>query len=168
MLDAILKSLNIDPTIMLYNGALFIALFLILNQVYWKRMMKHLDNRRAEIAHAYQTVEDSRHEMENLRTEYQGRMAKIEADARARIQQTVRDAQAQREAILAEARARSEAIQQEGMAAIAQEREKALHDMERRLADVAAHAIEKVIGSAPDPAQKRLVEQYISETVARS
>jgi F0F1-type ATP synthase membrane subunit b/b' len=54
------------------------------------------------------------------------------------------------------------------MAAIAQEREKALHDMERRLADVAAHAIEKVIGSAPDPAQKRLVEQYISETVARS
>jgi F-type H+-transporting ATPase subunit b len=168
MLDAILKSLNIDPTIMLYNGALFIALFVVLNQVYWKRMMKHLDSRRAEIANAYQTVEDSRHEMENLRTEYQGRMAKIEADARARIQQTVRDAQAQREAILAEARSQSEAIQQEGMDNISREREQALHDMERRLADVATHALEKVIGSAPDPAQKRLVEQYITETVARS
>ena len=90
-MDQLLKSLNIDPVVLLLNGVLFLVLLAILNAIFWKPMMKHLDARKAEISDAYKAVDDTRREMENLRTEYQGRLANIEAEARGRIQSTVRD-----------------------------------------------------------------------------
>jgi len=43
-------------------------------------MMKHLESRKEEIARAYSTVDQTRREMDNLRSEYQGRLAEIEAE----------------------------------------------------------------------------------------
>jgi F0F1-type ATP synthase, subunit b len=77
-MDQLLKSLNIDPLVLLLNGVLFLVLLAILNAIFWKPMMKHLDARKSEISGAYKAVDDTRREMENLRTEYQGRLAHIE------------------------------------------------------------------------------------------
>src|SRR5215831_6613867 len=103
-LKPLLDSLNFDTTIFLMQMALFIALWNIMSHLFWKPMLKHLAGRDQRIKDAYQSVEDTRHEMEKLRTDYQTHLAQIESDARARIQTAIREAQVERERLLAEAR----------------------------------------------------------------
>lgn len=164
----LLDSLKLDPRVLLFNGVLFLILLAILDRLFWKPVMRHLDKRRENIAAAYKSVEDARAEMENLRAEYQSRLAHIEAEARARIQQTVRDAQAQRERMIAQARAQAEAIVQEGAQSIAQETERAIAGMREQLDDVAANALAKAIGAPVNEAQRRLIDEYIAQNVLRS
>jgi F-type H+-transporting ATPase subunit b len=168
MLDTLLKALNIDPMIMLLNGVVFLVLLFILNQIFWKPVMKHLEGRKHEISDAYKAVDDTRHEMERLRTEYQGRLAKIEAEARGRIQETVKDAQTQREAMIAEARAKTEALMQEGAKSIEAEKVETLANMRSTLDTVAVSALSKATGVEADPAQRKLVDEYISQNVLHS
>src|SRR5260221_8754018 len=99
-MDQILQSLNFDPKIFLIQVVLFIALWITMNHLFWKPMLSHLGNRDQRIKDAYKRVEDTRHEMEQLRTDYQSHIAQIEADARARIQTAIREAQAERERVL--------------------------------------------------------------------
>ena len=164
----ILKSLGIDPLIMLLNGALFLVLLAILNAIFWKPMMKHLDARKHAISGAYKAVDDTRREMENLRGEYQLRLANIEAEARGRIQQTVRDAQHQRETMIAEARSRAEAIMREGAESIEREKQETLAGMRTTLDDVTVHALTKALHAEPDAGQKKLIDAYIAEKVLNS
>lgn len=167
-MDQLLKSLNIDPLVLLLNGVLFLVLLAILNAIFWKPMMKHLDARKSEISGAYKAVDDTRREMENLRTEYQGRLAHIEAEARGRIQSTVRDAQHQRETMIAEARERAEEIMRQGAESVEQEKQETLAGMRTTLDDVAMRALAKALQAEPDPAQKRLVDEYIAKEILKA
>jgi F-type H+-transporting ATPase subunit b len=164
----LLKSLNIEPMVLLLNGVVFLLLLAILNAIFWKPMMRHLEGRRHQIADAYKTVEETRREMENLRAEYQGRLAKIEADARGRIQQTVRDAQAQREQMIAEARGQAEQIMAEGARNIQHERDQTLAGMRDTLDDVALEVLTKATGMSGDGTRRKLVDEYIANNVLRS
>ena len=165
-MDALTKPLNIDPTILLFNGILFLVLLQIMSFLFWKPMMKHLDKRKEEIANAYKTVDDTRREMENLRSEYQGKIAEIEADARGRIQETVLQAQRQREEMLAHARAEAEKAVRHGEEEIEKEKAQTVVTMRDQLSDVASDALAKALGALPDASQKRLVEDYISKQVS--
>ena len=168
MLDTLLKTLNIDPMIMLLNGVVFLVLLFILNQIFWKPMMKHLESRKQETSDAYKAIDDTHRELDRLRTEYQGRLAKIEAEARGRIQETVKDAQSQREAMIAEARSKTEALMQEGAKSIEAEKIQTLASMRGTLDTVALSALSKATGAEADPAQRKLVDEYISQHVAQS
>ncbi len=164
----LLQSLKIDPSILLINGILFLVLVQIMSRLFWKPMMEHLDRRKQDIAHAYKTVDDTRREMENLRGEYQARLAQIEAEARGRIQETVRDAQKQREALIAEARAQSEATIRTGAESIEQEKAQAVASMRENLDEVAETALAKALGVPAATDQKKLIDDYISREVLKS
>jgi len=166
-MDQLLKALNIDPMLLLLNGVLFLVLLAILNGIFWKPIMQHLEKRRHQIDDAYRTVDSTRREMESLRAEYQSRLAAIEAEARGRIQQTVRDAQDQRERIIAEARGQAEATVREGGVSIEAEMRQTLALMRGNLDAVAASTLSRATGMAADDAQKRLVDQFVAEHVSR-
>jgi F-type H+-transporting ATPase subunit b len=163
-MDALTGPLKIDPLILLLNGILFLVLLQIMGALFWKPMMKHLDRRKEEIAHAYKTVDDTRREMENLRTEYQGKISEIEAEARGRIQETVLQAQRQREEMLAHARTEAETTTRRGDDEIEKEKALALVSMRDQLSEVAADALAKALGTLPDTAQRKLVDDYIAGT----
>lgn len=164
----ILKDLNIDPVVMLMNGGLFLLLLAVLNVMFWKPMMAHLEQRKRDIQNAYKTVDDARQEMEKLRGEYQARLNVIEAEARGHIQETVRDAQAQREQLIAKARAEAESAMAEGAAGLAKEREQTLSGMRATLDQTALAALAKALGGPTGPAQQKLVDEYISKKALRS
>jgi F-type H+-transporting ATPase subunit b len=161
-LDSLLKSLNIVPLVIVLNAVVFLLLLFIMDRLFWKPVMRHLEQRKDDIAHAYTTVEDARREMEALRADYQSRLARIEAEARGQIQQTVRSAQAQREDLLAAARQQAEQVAREGAQAIAAEREQALVGLRDTLDDVALEALSRVTGGAADARQRQLVDEYIA------
>ncbi len=165
MLQTLLQSLNIDPLVLLMNGALFLVTLGILNFVFWKPMMRHLDRRKEDISNAYRTVEEARHELDALRQEYQGRLARIESEARGRIQQTVREAQVERDRMIAEARARAEETMRQGAAAIEQEKQQATIAMHPTLDDIALQALTRATGAPSSAQQRELVDEYIAQNV---
>lgn len=163
MLQELLKSLNIDPRLMLANGILFLVLLKVLDAVFWKPMIRHLEGRREYIEEAYRRVEQTRQEMENLRSEYQGRLARIEADARSRIQDVVRDAQRQREEAVAGAREEAERIMRDGEVSVSHEVEAALAAMRENLAGAAVEAVGRVLQKEPGPEVRARVEEYLAQ-----
>ena len=143
-MQALLTSFKIDPSILLLNGILFLALVQIMDKLFWKPVLRHLDGRKASIENAYQAVDNVRREMEDLRSEYQSRLSQIESDARRRIQDTVRDAQRQREEMIAKARSEADATIKQGAARIGQEKGEMLVAMRDHLDEAAGVALAKV------------------------
>ncbi len=162
MLDSLLKSLAIDPRVLALNGATFLILLFVMNRVFWQPMLKRLESRRSNIRKAYDKVEETRTELERLRSEYEARLAQIEAEAHSRIQQTVRDAQAAREEMLAEARMTAEKMSKEGLAEIEAEHASVRAEMLDTLNRVAVQALARAQGAPADDQQRALVREYLS------
>lgn len=164
----VLKSLNIDPVVMLCNGLLFLFLLIVLDRLFWKPIIAHLDERRKNIAGAYENIDATRAELDRLAREYQDRVARIESEARSHIQQTVRAAQTQREQVLAEAHASAEEIMKQGAVEIEADHDAAVTAMQDRLSAVAMELVAKVTGETPGPERTRLAEEYIAQRATRS
>lgn len=168
MLQTLLDNLKIEPIVLLQNGVLFVLLLLFLNTFFWKPILRHLDSRKDSISNAYKAVEDTRHELDALRADYQARLAAIEAEARGQIQKTVHEAQDQREKMIEEARAQAEDFTQQGAIRIEQERDQTIAGMRDTLNGAALNALAKASRGTTSPAQSKLVDEYIAENVVRS
>lgn len=163
MLNDILNNLGFDMTVWIIQIVLFLVLWNLMSVLFWKPYLSHLQSRDKQIADAYHSVEQTRHEMENLRAEYQTHITQIENDARSRIQTAIKEAQTERERIVAEARAATDATLREGIAAMEQEKVQALTDLRERMVGLAVNAAAKALGSAADTTTlQRSVEERIS------
>jgi len=161
MLETILDSLAIDPRVLVLNAAAFLVLLALMDRIFWKPMLRHLDRRNQRIADAYRTIVDTRVEMQELREEYGKRISDIEAEARSRIQQTLRAAQQAREAALVHAREEAEVVTRRGLAQIEADRAAARAATAGRLERAASEALARAQGSPADEAQSRLVGAFI-------
>ena len=158
----ILQNLSFDATVWIIQVVLFLVLWNVMSILFWKPYLSHLQSRDKQVADAYHSVEQTRHEMETLRTEYQARITQIENDARSRIQTAIKEAQTERERIVAEARAASDATMREGIAALEQEKVQALADLRERMVGLAVNAATKALGSSADATTlQRSVEERI-------
>lgn len=155
-MDSIIKSLSFDWRYFLAQVVLFIVLTVVLNHVFWKPMLAHLARRDQSIKDAYKTVEQTRHEMEALRADYQSRIIKIEGEARTHIQQAIKEAQSERERILADARARADAAIRDGVDAMEREKAEALTSLRQRMVAIALTAVDKALGRAVDANSLRM------------
>jgi F-type H+-transporting ATPase subunit b len=161
MLQTILDSLAIDPRVLVLNAAAFLVLLGLMDRLFWKPMLRHLDRRNRRIVDAYQTIEETRVEMHELREEYRKRLSDIEAEARSRIQQTLRAAQQARETAIALAREEAEALNREGFAQIEADRVAARSAGAARLERAASEALARAQGSQADEGQRQLVGAFI-------
>lgn len=168
-MQAIIDSLKFNPVVYLLQVVLFLAVWAVMTGVFWKPTLAHLASRRKKVTDAYKTVEQTRHEMEALRAEYQARIGQVEAEARGRIQVAIKEAQAERERIIAEARAQSEAAIAQGLASLEQDRVQSLQELRERMIGLAVGALGKSYGSAIGTANLRaLVENKITQDAARN
>jgi|SRR5579871_637326 len=161
----ILTGLKIDPIVIAEQIGLFVLLIIAMNFLFWKPMLAHLGARSQSIADAYKTVDNTRHEMEQLRSDYLARIAQVEAEARTHIQTAIREAQAERERLIAEARSQSEATLTQGIAAMEREKTEALESLRSHMTDLAFTAVTKALGDAADPTALRT---SIMERVAQN
>ncbi|MCX6361076.1 MAG: ATP synthase F0 subunit B [Armatimonadetes bacterium] len=164
MLNSLLQSLNIDPLVIVLNVGLFLILLAVMNVIFWRPITRHLDARKQQIKGAHAQVDQTRRDMEVLRSEYEQRIAQIEAEARGTIQQTVKTAQAQREEVLAAARREADELLNDGKAQAQSDHARVSVEMRTKLDDMALHVLLKATGSAPSADQERLVDEYIART----
>ena len=166
-MSEILKSLGFEFPFFLAQIVLFIALLVVMNQIFWKPVLAHLGVRDKTIADAYHAVEATRHEMENLRADYQTRINKIEAEARTHIQTAIKEAQEERERILSDAREQSEATIRNGVETMDREKTEALESLRGRIGELAMTAVQKALGAGIDStAVRRSIEERIGNLAA--
>ena len=158
----ILNNLNFNVGAWLVNVLGFLLFMAILRPMF-KNINKALEDRQGEVEATYNQIEASKREMETLRSDYEGRIAGIEAEAREKIQGAVKEAQATRDQIVSEAQLRSRELVTRAEAEAEREREQAMITMRQQIVDLALGAATKVIGeNLTDDRNKRLVDDYIA------
>ncbi|MCS6775294.1 MAG: ATP synthase F0 subunit B [Chloroherpetonaceae bacterium] len=161
----ILNSLGFDAKVWAIQIVIFLALWNLMSALFWKPYLAHLKSREQYVADAYRRVEETRREMEHLRSEYQAHITQIENEARARIQTAIKEAQAERERILSEARTDAETLLRESVATMEQEGKRALEELRAQMAQLALQTASRALGPAADP---NLLRPTIEEHLARN
>ena len=166
---SVFEQLGIDPKLIVVNAIGFILLLAILKKFLYGPITQVLEDRRAEIRADYEAAEAEKGKMEELRADYERRLADIEAEARQRIQAAIKEAQVSREHILNEARANADAVMKRGEEELVREREKAVAEIRSQVVDLTINAASKLIErSLEDAGQRRLVDDFIKGVGAKS
>ncbi len=168
MLETIRQSLAIDPRVLLLNAGSFLLLWFILDRIFWKPIMQHLERRKQRIDAVYALADEIRRQMESARHEYRTRLEEAEADARARSLERMRRAAEEREEILARAREEAERIVHRELEAMEEEHQRARAGAQQRLASAALRVLERAQGAPPDAEQRTLVARYFQRFAERN
>ena len=167
-MSEIVEQFGLQLPLMITVSLGFFALLAIMYTKAWPAVTKMLDARAQMIKSRLDDAESKRAEMEQLRNDYEQRLAGIEHEARERIQVAVRDAHAARDELLAAARAQSEQTLTRAQEEIEREKEKALIEIRDQVADLATLAAGQIIGRTLDPQTHRaLIDEVIDSVGGR-
>ncbi len=142
----------------------FLLLLWFLNKFVFKPIFSILDQRQKEIQDVYDGLDRDRASMDDLKRQYEERLANIEAEARERIQAAVKEAQSLRDNLIADAHQNAEAITISARNEAERERQKAFLEMRQQIISLAVSAAGKVVEEALDDSRHaKLVDEFISE-----
>jgi F-type H+-transporting ATPase subunit b len=158
----IFEQLGINPELIVVNIIGFIVLLAILKKFLYGPITQMLEARAEDIRSSYEAADAEKARMEELRADYEGRLADIESEARKRIQETVKEAQGIRDQMLNEARENADKVMARAEAEIGREREKVVEELRREVVDLTIAASGQLIGKSLDqPGHKKLVDEFI-------
>lgn len=154
--------LGLDFSAMLITIGVLIFMIPVLDALFLTPLKEALDARTKYLEDTYAEAEGLKQRMETLRSAYEEKLAKSEAEARAQIQAAIHEAQQMKEQILNEARRQAGEIRKQAQEDIVREREKMLVDLRMHVVEMTLIATEKLIGKQLDEeANRRLVEEFI-------
>jgi F-type H+-transporting ATPase subunit b len=161
--------LDIHPAAVFTQAIAFIILVLVLQKLAFRPLGTVIANRQHEIQETLDQIASDRKAMEVTRSDYELRLANIEAEAREHITGAMRQAQEEGAAVLTKAREEASAFRERALADIDQERKKALAQIRGEMADLAVIAASKILQREINPAVHReLITDFIDEVGARS
>ncbi|MDW8051926.1 MAG: F0F1 ATP synthase subunit B [Armatimonadota bacterium] len=164
----LLELLGIDFNILIIQIVGFLLLLWVMTKFFWKPIGAMLEARRQDINATYDKLEADRRAMEELRAEYEARLAHIEAEARERIQQAVGEAQQLREQIIADARRQAEEIIARAREQARLEGEKLRRELETYVAELTLRTTERLLREElNDERHRRLVQEFIQAVEVR-
>lgn len=140
-----------------------IVLFPVVRNYFIVPLKEAIDSRNQELERTFTEAEELRVSMDQLRKDYEQRLAATEASAREQIQAQIREAQALKQTLMAEATQRADALVAQAEKQIEQEKQKAILDIRSSVVDMTLAAAEKVIGANLDDARNRkLIDDFIT------
>jgi F-type H+-transporting ATPase subunit b len=159
----ILQSLNINLQALVANLIGFLILLFLLKQFLFDPANKMLDERAQDVRVTYDKLEAEQRQMQELKSEYEQRLAAIEAEAREKIQSAIKEAQGTRDQIVSEANSRASELVSRAEAEVAREREQAMIAIREQVVNLALGATEKLIGDGLDEKRQRaLIADFIA------
>jgi F-type H+-transporting ATPase subunit b len=165
----ILGDLNFDKIAFVFNIVGFLLLLFVANKLMFIPIGKVLDERQNDVKTTYDKIEAEQREMNALRSEYEQRLAQIEAEAREKIQSAIKEAQAARDQIIGEANTRARDLVSRAEREAEYEREQAIQAMREQVVDLALNAATKVIGDSLDNTrQRKLISEFINVGTAKN
>src|SRR3989338_7839520 len=142
----------------------FLLLVVFLRKVFWKTILKLLDERRRHIEEGLRSIGQSKQELAQLQADYAQRLAKIDDEARVKIQQAILEGKRIAIEVQEEARVQARTILAKSKETVELELAKAKVTLRDQLADMTVEAVERVLQQKLDPKTDRaLVESALDE-----
>jgi F-type H+-transporting ATPase subunit b len=143
-------------TFLIFVGAMYAVLYNPVRRL----LQQRTDKIRADL----QAAEAARLEADKLRADYETRLKGIEARAHEALHKALQDGDAARAKMLEEARQETRRMIDEANVQLKSDREKALREMRRDVADLAVLVAERAARKIVDAeTHKRLVEEFTQE-----
>lgn len=140
----------------------FLVLFFILRAFVWEKILKLLDSRKERIADEFKKIEDTKLEIEALKSGYQDKLNIIEESARNMIKEAAKEAGVLADTIKKQAYLDSERIIENTKVQVSLELEKAREELKNQIIDLTIESTEKVIKERMDDEHdKKLVADFI-------
>jgi F-type H+-transporting ATPase subunit b len=142
----------------------FLILFPVIRMFFVAPLSTAIHARTTELERTFSEAEQLRAEMTAMRTEYEQRIAKTEADAREQIQAQIKEAQALGQQLRAEAAAQKEQMIKSAQQEIEQEKHRVMTELRTSVVDLTLAATEKILGANVDRERNaKLVTEFIDK-----
>ena len=133
----------------------FVIVFWVLKLLAWKPLLKGLAARREHIQSELAAIEESKKEIDLLKSEYSAHLQKIEDEARAKIQGAVQEGRQIAREIQDKARVESQAAFEKAKMNLDLETAKARISLRREIAGLAVSASERILKEKMSDSQKQ-------------
>ena len=140
----------------------FVFFVMILGKFAWGPILNVLDERRSKVEGDYAAAEKNLAETEQLKGEFESKLADIKAIEREKVQEAVKRGEVLAESIVAKAHAGAEDTRRKAEQDIELESQKAQIELRDSVVKMALGAAEKVIGERlDDDLHRKLIKEYI-------
>lgn len=155
--------LPIDPGKTIAVIGVFIILFPVIDFFYVKPLEDVISNRTKELESTFGEAENLRAQMGQLKTDYEQRLARTEAEAREQIQAQIKEAQELRKSLTAEAVAKTEEMKRTAELEIENQKKQVLGELRVHVATLSLQASEKIMKENLDNERnRRLIDEFLS------
>jgi F-type H+-transporting ATPase subunit b len=142
----------------------FLVILGILYILFYKPVIRFLDNRRAEIARNITEAEQARAEAAALLKEHREKVAGADQEAQEIVARAVKAGEEARVGLIEQGRDEAAALLEKARTEIQRERDAALRALRQEVATLAVMAAGKILGRAvTGKDHARLVEQFLNE-----
>jgi len=142
----------------------FLLLFFLLRKFAWKKILKVLDDRRDRIASELKRIEDGQAEVSRIKSDYEARLATIEALANKRIQEAIAEGRKITDEVRKKAHEEAQEIINNAKANIKHELAAAKDELKDKIIDLTIAATENVIQEKlTEEDDRRLVKDFLDK-----
>lgn len=142
----------------------FVIFLIIIRAVFYKPVLKVLDDRKRQVESDLSRAEQARREAEELQVKYQEQVGNAQREAQELLNQAARMAEEKKAEIVAQAQGEATRMIEKAQEAINREKERALAELRDEVANLALLAAGKVINKALTAEDHhRLVKDFIQE-----
>ncbi|MFH1687114.1 MAG: F0F1 ATP synthase subunit B [bacterium] len=140
----------------------FVIFFLVLKKFAWVPLLSLMEERRKKIAGEFKTIDDEKAKVEQLTTQYEGKLKDIDQERRAKLVEAVDDGKKIAEEIKAAARAETKAAGEKAKQELERDVAKAKVQLKNDMVMMTIAAAQKLIGEKlDDDKHRRLIGDFI-------
>jgi F-type H+-transporting ATPase subunit b len=158
------RLLNPELGLILWTVLTFAGLAFVLARFAWKPILAALDAREEGIRRNVRSAEESRKAAEDLRREYDARLAGVEAKIRDLLSGAEAQARGLKDDLVRAAHAENEKLLEETRKKLAEEERRLARSLRAEMAQLSLRATEKMLRRGLDkPFQDRLVQEALGD-----
>jgi len=159
-----LHALGINLPSLMWHTVNFILLVILLSKFLYRPVVKMLDERAARVKESMERAETIKEQLIQTGAETKRQLEAARKEAQAIVDQANQMAQAVKLQARQEAQVEADKIVEKARTQLEQERELAVAEMRRDVADMVIAAATKVVSQSMDgKAQRRLVQEFIGD-----
>jgi F-type H+-transporting ATPase subunit b len=166
---------RLDAGLLTLNGTLiaelliFLATLAFLYLVAWGPLLSNLEARRKRIQEGVEAAEQAKRDREAAQREYQARLEEARREGQRLLDRIAKEGEGLRKELEEKARQDADGIIARARAEIQQERQSAIEDLRRQVANLAVMAASRIIGESLDASKHReLIDRAIEEAEIRA
>lgn len=159
-----LNTLGINIKSIIVQGVGFLILLFVLKKFLFGKISAMIKARTDEVKNTYEKIEKDRTEADNIKLEYQKKLAEAEVEAGRRIQEAINEGNRISEELIKRAKEEIESTRIRAQEGIEQERKKALAEIKDQVVTLSILASSKIIQQSISPqTAERLVDDFIED-----